>query len=150
VRGTDGYRLEAEPLEIEIEIFVFRMIDLVHDQNDGALRTAQETGQFLVDRAQAVLGVDGEEDKIGFAHRGVGRRPHFLKQFGFALAADSARIPDDELTAPARSGNAIAGDPRLIMHNRDVAPDEPVEESRFANVRPAHDRDLAAAGCFHA
>ncbi len=80
-----------------------------------------------------------KENEVGFAHRFVRRAPHFLEQLGFAVTADSARVPDRErlIAALAERGNPIARNPRLIVHNRDVASGEPVEERGLADVRPA-------------
>ena len=124
------------------------MIDLVHDQEDRALRSPQEAREFLIDRGETLLRVDDEENDVGFAHRRVRRAPHFLEQFRFAVTADSARVPDRERLGAALTdgGNPVAGDARLIMHDRNVATGEPVKESGLTDVRPADDRDLAVAG----
>ena len=95
--------------------------------------------------------IDDEKDDVGFAHRRIRRAPHFPEQFRFAVTSDSTRIPDRERLDAAQSdgGNPVAGDARLIVHDGDVASGEPVKESGLTDVRPADDRDLAAAWFFH-
>src|SRR4029450_12711529 len=109
----------------------------------------QEAPEFLVNRSEALLRIDGEEDDVGFADRGVCRVAHFLHQFALPSSPDSSGVPNDKITTTARRRNPVAGDPGLIVHNSDVAPDKAIEESRLTDVRPANDRDLATGWCFH-
>ena len=151
MRRADRDALEAETLKLEVEIFVLWMIDLVHHQYDRPFRSPQEAREFLINRSETLLRIDDEEDDVGFAHRRIRRAPHFPEQFRFAVTSDSARVPDRERLDAAQTdgGNSVAGDARLIVHDGNVASSEPVKESGLTDVRPADDRDLAAAWFFH-
>ena len=150
MRGAYRNALESETQKFGIQIFVLRMIDLVHDENDGPLRAAQKSRQFLVNWCQTLLRIDHEKNKVCFAHRRVGGGPDFLQQFCFAAPSDSAGVPNNEVAALARRRNPIPRYAGLIVHNRDVASREPIEERGFPNVRPPNDRYLTAARRFHA
>ena len=74
--GTDGDGIVETKLgEIRFQIIVLFVIDLVDDQHDGALRFAQKFCQVSVDRIQAGLAVDDEQNHVALAHRGVGGQP---------------------------------------------------------------------------
>src|SRR4029450_11648652 len=109
MRRADRDALEAETLKLEVEIFVLWMIDLVHHQYDRALRSPQEAREFLVNRSEALLRIDGEEDDVGFAHRRIRRAPHFPEQFRFAVTPDSSGVPDDKITTTTRRRNPVTG-----------------------------------------
>ena len=151
MRRADWDTLEAETLKLEVEIFVLWMIDLVRDQYDRSFRSPQEAREFLINRSEALLRIDDEEDDVGFAHRRIRRAPHFPEQFRFAVTSDSTRVPDHERlgAAQAECGNPVACNAGLIMHDGNVASGKPVKESGLTDVRPADDRDLAAAWFFH-
>ena len=59
---------------------------------------------------------------------------------------EAGRVDDGEgeIGKPRVTLAAVAGDAGLIVDQRELPPDEPVEECRFANVRPADDRDPGA------
>ena len=146
VRGADRDRVgETETREIGLESLVFRVIDLVDHEHDRRFRFAQDAREFLIDRRETVLRIDDEENEVALAHGGIGRGAHLRGQFRLARAADSAGIPDHERprAAHCRGRQPIARDARLIMHNRDVAPGEPIEKRRFADIRTADDGDVA-------
>ena len=66
-------------------------------------------------------------------------------QFRLARAADAAGVPDEKRARAfrARRGQAITRDAGLIVHDRDGAAGEAIEEGGFADVRPADDGDFA-------
>ena len=138
---------ETKPREIALQILVFRVIDLVHHQDDRRFRFAQNSRQLLIDRRESVLRVDHEQNHVAFAHGGVRRVANLRRQLRFARAADSSRVPNRKRPRPARAGRGqpIARDPGLIVHDRDIPAGESIEERRLADIRPADDGDFAHA-----
>ena len=54
VQGGDGQRLaEAEPVQLERQALLRRIVDLVRDQEHGLARAAQDVGDLLVSRRDA-------------------------------------------------------------------------------------------------
>ena len=148
MRRADRDRMrEAKAREIALQIFVFRMIDLVDYEDDRRFRFAQDPREFLIDRRESGRRVHHEQDHVAFAHGGIRRVPDLAGQLHFTRAADSSRIPNRKRPRPAhaRRSQPIASDPGLIVHDRDVPAGEPVEERRLAHIRAADNGDCAHA-----
>jgi hypothetical protein len=64
-------------------------------------------------------------------------------QFAFTDAEDSACVPYCERARPsvANRGNPVACDPRLIVNNRDLSANQPIEQRGLAYVWAADDSD---------
>ena len=75
---------------------MFRMIDLVDDENDGSGGSVQHSREFLIDRRKTLLRIDHEKNEIAFAHRGFGRALNLRVQLRFARTANPARVPNHE------------------------------------------------------
>ena len=57
MRCADRDRIrEAKSREITLQILVFRVIDLIDDEDDRRFRFAQDPREFLIDRRQSGLG----------------------------------------------------------------------------------------------
>src|SRR5262249_24122358 len=93
---------------------------------------------------QAFLGVNDEKKKVAFAQRVFCDVLHLLRQFGFAYADNSARVPKCEWAFAASTGcrKAVTRDPGLIMNNRNFPASKTVEQRRLAYIRPSDNRDV--------
>ena len=143
-----GIRIrEAKSREITLQIFVFRVIDLIDYEDDRRLRFAQDSRELLIDRRESVLRVHHKQNHVAFAHGGIRRAPNLHPQLDFAGAANSSRVPNRKRPPPAHAGSSqpVASDAGLIVHDRDVPTGEPVKERRFAYIGAADDGDFAHA-----
>ena len=74
MRGADRLRIrETKSREIDLQIFVFLMVDLVDDKDDRCLRFAQDSCELLIDWRESILSVDDKQNHVAFAHGGIGR-----------------------------------------------------------------------------
>ena len=148
MRGADWDRIrEAKSREIALQIFMFRVIDLIDYQNDRCLRFAQDSRELLIDRRESIWRIHHEQNDVALAHGGIRRVPNLRPQLDFARAADSSRVPNRKGPRPAQAGRGqpVASDAGLIVHDRDVPAGEPVKERRFAYIGPADDGDFTHA-----
>ena len=95
---------------------------------------------------QAGARVDDEQDRVAVDKRRFRLRAHPARKRGRVAFLEAGRVDDGEgkVGEPRLALAAVAGDARLIVDERELAPDEAVEQSRLADVRPADDRDLGA------
>ena len=92
--------------------------------------------------------VDDKQDRVAIRERGFSLRAHPPGE-RLGIAFRQTRRVDDrerEIGNPGVALAAIARDAGLIVDQRELASDEPVEQRRLADVRPADDRDLGAHG----
>ena len=101
---------------------------------------------MLVGRGEPGARVDHEQDRVAIDERGLGLRAHAPdERIGIAFL-ETGGVDDGEGEV-RQSGFAlatIAGDARLVVDQRQPAPDQPIEQRRLADIRPADDRDLGA------
>ena len=73
VHRRDRHRLaQSQAVElVDHLVCAARIVDLVRDHGTGRPEAAEQIGHFLVARRDAGLGVDDEEDEIGFLDRGA-------------------------------------------------------------------------------
>ena len=96
-----------------------------------------------VDRGQADAGVDHEEDGVGLGDGGLGLDAHAPGE-ARRLALLEARRVDDREAEIAELGVALAAvarDAGLVVDQRQLLADEPVEQRRLADVWPADHGD---------
>ena len=63
--GADADRMiEAEPREFGVEIAMFVRVHFVDDEDDRLVDAAQAAGEFGIDRREAILAIDDEEDHL--------------------------------------------------------------------------------------
>ena len=118
-------------------------LGLVGDEDQWLIRAANEIGEEAIGRRQTGARVEHEEYRIGEVERRCGLRAHPAGQGGAVALLQSGGVDDLEGEI-AQSGLAlasVAGHPWAVVHERELFPGEPVEQRRFANVRPANDRD---------
>ena len=104
---------------------------------------AHEIGEGAVDRRQAGARIDQEEDRIGRGDRGFGLRPHAAGQAlgRRLLEAGGVDHREGEIAEPRLALAAVAGDARPVVDQREPLADQPVEQRRLADIRPADDGD---------
>ncbi len=136
---------EAEPVQVERERVLARVVDLVREHEHRPVRLAQDLRDLLVAGRDPRLRVDDEEDEVGLLDglaRLVRDRPRERCRIGDVDAAgvdeqEPFRVPlADELLAVARDAGCLVDDRRARAA-------EPVHERRLADVREADDRDRA-------
>src|SRR5205823_5176083 len=99
--------------------------------------------ELEIGRVDAVLYVDQEEDHVAFRDRLLDLLPHRPIQGILCPQDETARIHQPELPPVPIDDPKIpvAGHPRAVVYDRLPAPDEAVEQGRFAHVGAADDGD---------
>ena len=87
--------------------------------------------------------VDDQDDHVGLGHGDLGLAAALRGDVFGGIRIDAARVDDGEdAVAPAALAvEAIAGDAGLVLDDRDPAPDQAVEQGRFAHVGSTHQGD---------
>ena len=116
-------------------------LGLVGQQDHGLARPAHEVGEVPVVRGHADARVDDEQDRVGISQRLLGLRAHASGQGRRFGLLESGRVDDREAeVAEARLAfAAVARHAGLVVDQRELLADEPVEQRRLADVRPADD-----------
>jgi len=121
-------------------------IDLVDDHAHDFAAAAQHAGDAVVERRHALAAVEQEQDerrgrdgKINLLLRG---RDELPGRFA-ALEPDAAGV--EERVAPLLDlgRDDVAGDARLVMHDGNALPRQPVEQAAFAHIGASDDGDGA-------
>ena len=101
---------------------------------------------MAVDRRHALARIDHEQRDVGLVERALGLRPHAAgKRLGRRLfEPGGVDQPEVEIGDMPLALAAVAGHPGQIVDQRQLAADEPVEQRRLADIRPADDRDREA------
>jgi hypothetical protein len=102
----------------------------------------QQLGHLAVDGGHALARVDDERHDVGLVERAQRLLAHGGQDAG-RERIEAARVDDAEAgRAPlAHAVTAIARDARLVLDQRGLPADQPVEQRRLADVRPAQQRD---------
>ena len=87
------------------------------------------------------MGIDDEEDQIGGLHRDVRLDGDLLAEAVIDGGADAAGVDQRASVDRGRGwrGDAVAGDARLIVDDRDFPPGKAVEEGGLSDVRTSDD-----------
>ncbi len=141
VQRGDGVRLtEPERPQVGGVGLTAETVHLVGGQHDGLAGLAQQSYDGLVGVGGADLGVDDEDDRVGGLDRVLGLRGHG------GVDPEDVLLPaagvDDLEPAPGPLGlvgHTVTRDAGLVLHDGLAAADDAVDESRLADVRPAHD-----------
>jgi hypothetical protein len=150
VNRADGENfLEAELGKfIHAGLFGAMRVHLVdRNQNGLAAAQAQFLRDFAVQRHNAFLHIDDEDDDV----RGFDGQIHLLHRgldddvagFFAAQQADAAGVHEREgASVPFGLGaDAVARDARLVMHDGDAPSDDAVEQRGLADIGAADDGD---------
>ena len=149
VFGRQRHRLaEAERERLDQPGFARAALCLVGDEHHRRWAGAQPAGDFLVERSHPGAGVDDEQRDIGPGERGLGLRAHPPGQAGRVLVLPAGGVDHGELQADQfRFAEApVAGYAGLVIDQRQLLADEPVEQRRLADIGPADDDDLGKHG----
>lgn len=142
---------KAEPGEVGGEIFMLVEVEFVDDECDGLGRGAEDAGEFLIGRGDAVESIDDEEQEIGRGDGCFGGEAGWCGEFRIGFAADAPGVNNFKgcLTEMANRKNTIAGDPGLIMDDRDFLVGQTVEEGGFPDIRASDNSDFSHARRFY-
>ena len=123
--------------------FAVLALALVGDQHHRLVGAAREIGKGAVVRRQAGARVDHEHQRIGKLDRGFGLLLHPRGQRALGALVEACGIDDGEfeIAEPRLALAAVAGDAGLVIDQRELLPDQPVEQRRFADIGPADDGD---------
>ena len=141
----DGFA-QAQRIGVHHAVAAGVALRLVGDEDDRLVGAPHRGGEMPVARRYARAGVDDEQDGVTIAQGGLGLGAHAAgERRGIALL-EAGGVDDGEFeVGQTRFALApIAGHARLVVDQRELAPDEAVEEGRLAHVGPTDDRDLAA------
>ena len=102
-------------------------------------------GEMAVGGGDPGARVDDEQDRVAVEKRRLRLRAHAAgKSLRIALL-EPGRVHDgeSEIGEPRLALAPVARHPGLIVDQGELPPDQPVEQGRLADIRPADDRDLA-------
>ena len=121
------------------------MIDLVDGDEDGPAGLPQPRRDFAIQRHDAILDIDDEDDRFRRLDRDGdlidgGAGDDVVRLFA-VLEANSAGVHERVgLAQPLRfHADAISGHSRLVMDDGDALSDDAVEQGRFPNIGPTDD-----------
>ena len=142
VLGGDRDRLaEAEVEGLQRARGAGLALGFVGDEDDRLAGGAQHGGEMPVERRDAGARVDEEEADVGGPHRRLGLHPHAAGEALRRGLVEAGGVDGGEAEAaePRVALAPVAGDARQVVDQRQPAADEPVEQRRLADIRPADD-----------
>ena len=142
VLGRDRDRLaQPQPVGLGQAVLPRAALALVGDQDHLGGALAQPVREGFVERQDAGAGVDQEQHDVGGFDSALGEAPHarfqHLAACGFPAGGVEQR--EGEIAELRRCFADVARHAGLVVDQRMTTPDQPVEQSRFANVGPADD-----------
>gem|GEM_PF-4239642 len=145
VLGGERDRIaEAERIGLQHAAFAGAAFGLVGQHDHRHRRGAQPLADLLVQRRQPGARIDHEKCHIGGFQRRFGLLAHAAgKRFGLVVLP-TRRIDDLEFQAEqfGIAEAAVARNARLVVDERELLADEPVEQRGLSDVRSADDDDL--------
>src|SRR5262249_43858627 len=142
--GTDRNRIaETEPIGIKCASLAGAAFAFIGDENDALASLANHVRERTICSGGAGSRVNQKQNGIGLGDR---RRCVRLHRSGEALApgvfqAGGTDHLEGEIAELCVAFTPIPRHSRPIVDEREPAANEPVEQRRFANVRPADDRN---------
>ncbi len=142
--GRDRHRFaETERVGIikaAVGTFGFR---LVGNQHDRLAAATQQFAKGLVERRQAVFGIDHEQRQIGFLDRRFRLGTHAAFERIGAGLFETSRIDDRESQVDKLgiARPAVAGDARRIVDKRQLLANQTVEQRGLADIGAPYDGD---------
>src|SRR5208282_5277279 len=127
--------------------FVLYGVDLVQHQNFRRPQLRQFGEDRLHFLVHALARVDQQRDRVGVAGAAPGGSHHGAVEPAF-WRENARRVDEDDLVRPFQRNAAHQGARRLHLSrdDRNLGPDELIEQSRFPGVGRADQRDEAAMG----
>ena len=146
VLGGKGDRIaEAEAEGLVGAVAPRHALGLVGDDDDGLSDAPHGRGEMAVGRRDPGACVDDEEDRVAIEKGGLGLSAHAAhERLGIAFL-EPRRVDDGEgeVHEPRLALAPVARDAGLIVDESELAPNQPIEQGRLADIRAADDRDLA-------
>ena len=105
--------------------------------------SAHQIGEGAIGRRRAVARIDDKQHGVRLRHRRRGLRLHPRRK-RLALGVFEAGGVDHlegKIAEPGLAFAAVARHARLVVDQREAAPNETVEQGRFADIRPADNGD---------
>ena len=123
---------------------------LVGDQQHRLVGVAGEIGKGAIVGRQAHAGIDHEEQRVGLRDRGLGLLLHARGQRALGALVEAGGIDDGEveIAEPGLALAAVAGDARQVIDQRELLPDQAVEQRRFADIGSADNGNRKGHGSF--
>ena len=143
--GAHDQRLaETERGKLVGMVVEFGIVGLVGNEQHGHADAANAGGNLVVVRHQTTADIDDEQDDRGLAQACLDLGIDAGGEAVGIIEAHAAGV--DEIDRPALQREplheSIPRHARCRVLDRDPLLDEPVEEGRLADIRPANDRDL--------
>ncbi len=147
--GADRDRFaEAERIGFERARLAGAALAFVGDEDRGLARLAHQIGEGAIGRRRAGARIDEKQHGIRLRHRRRGLRLHSPRE-AFALGIFEAGGIDHlerKIAEPGFALPPVARHARLVVDQRQAAADQPVEQRRFADIRPADNGDSEGHG----
>ncbi len=112
---------------------------LVGDQHHRLVGAAREIGKGAIVRRETGARVDHEHQGVGEPDRGLGLllHPRGQRTLGALVEARGVDQREFEIAKAPLAFAAIAGDAGFVIDQRQLLPDQPVEQRRFSDIGPA-------------
>jgi hypothetical protein len=142
VVGRDGHRLavpqRVKVVDADIE---FRVIGFVGDKQHRLADGPQSLGDGLIERHDAIADIDDKQHDGRFLDRESDLPFDIVRQVVVVDDAHPAGVAEFEPASVGFDGraDAVPGDSRRGIDNADPPSGEPIEQGRFADVRPTDD-----------
>ena len=132
---------EAERVGFHRAGFAVLAFALVGDQHHRLVGAAGEIGKGAVVRRQAGPRVDHEHQRVGKRDRGFGLllHPRGERALGALVEAGGIDHGEFEIAKARLALAAVAGDAGFVVDQRELLPDQPVEQRRLSDIGPADD-----------
>lgn len=142
---------KSEPGEVGREVLMLIEVEFIDDKGDGFGGGAEDAGELLIGRGDAVEAIHHEEQQVGRGDGRFGSEAGWCGEFGIGFAADAPSIDNFKgcLTEVANRENTVAGDSGLIVDDRDFLVGQTVEEGGFSDIRASNNGDFSHARRFY-
>ena len=142
VLGRNRDRLaETERIGLDRAGLAVLALALVGDQQHRLVGAADEIGEGAIGRRQSGAGIDHEQQRVRELDRGLGLLLHARGQRALGALVEARSVDDREfeIAEPRLAFAPVARDAGHVIDQRELPPDQPVEQGRFADIRPADD-----------
>ena len=132
---------EAERIGFHRAGLAVLALALVGDQHHRLVGAAREIGKAAIVRRQAGARIDHEHQRVGQRDRGFGLllHPRGQRALGAFVEAGGIDQREFEIAETPLPFAAVARDARRVIDQRELLPDQPVEQRRFSDIGPADD-----------
>ena len=112
---------------------------LVGDQHHRLVGAAGEIGKGAIVRRQTGAGIDHEHQRVGERDRGFGLLLHPRGQRALGALVEASGVDDGEfeIAQTRLAFAAVAGDAGFVIDQRQLLPDQAIEQRRFSDIGPA-------------